>query len=142
MASAREYTAQVLAEKAGINSETIRFYEGKGLLPEPKRKANGYRHYTNEDVHLLLFIKTCKELGFTLQEISELSTLSVDEGQSCKHLHAIAQQKAQAIQSKIHQLQCMYNSLQSFAHTCSGNESVENCHLVHSLWGEEDSCHG
>lgn len=61
-----------LADRAGVNPKTIRFYEDKGLLPPPARRASGYRDYDAEDTERLIFVKTAQRLGFALAEIAEI----------------------------------------------------------------------
>ena len=67
-----------VAKQAGVNLETIRFYEREGIIPEPPRRASGYRQYAPEMVSRILFIKKAQELGFTLREASELLSLRMD----------------------------------------------------------------
>lgn len=64
-----------LAKAAGVHTETIRFYEQKGLIPEPGRSATGYRQYTDEYIGRIRFIHRAQDLGFTLKEIHELLSL-------------------------------------------------------------------
>jgi len=71
------FTVGALADKAGINLETVRYYEKIGLMPKPKRKESHYRIYDENDFARLKFIVRAKELGFTLKEISELLSLKV-----------------------------------------------------------------
>ncbi len=61
-----------LADEAGVSIDTVRFYERRGLLPEPERTPSGYRSYSDEDIWRLRFILRAKELGFTLREVAEL----------------------------------------------------------------------
>ena len=70
-----KYTVSQVASAAGINKETIRYYERRGLLPNPERNVSGYRIYSDEDLRLLHFIKSAQSLGFSLDEISELQPL-------------------------------------------------------------------
>jgi MerR family copper efflux transcriptional regulator len=60
-----------LAKQAGVNIDTIRYYERNGLIPEPLRRASGYRQYGVGDLRRLRFILRAKDLGFTLAEIGE-----------------------------------------------------------------------
>jgi DNA-binding transcriptional MerR regulator len=76
-------TTGELANWAGVNVETLRFYERKGLLPRPPRRASGYREYPLECVRLIRFIKRAQELGFSLREIRELLDLRVQPGVTC-----------------------------------------------------------
>lgn len=66
-----------LARRAGVNLQTIRFYERRGLLRKPARSASGYRDYTTNDLESLLFIQWCKKSGFTLKEAQQLGALHV-----------------------------------------------------------------
>lgn len=61
-----------LAKKAHVNIETIRYYERRGLIPEPPRSESGYRHYSQDSVIRIQFIIHAKELGFSLKDVSEL----------------------------------------------------------------------
>ena len=72
-----------LARQAEVNVETLRYYERRGLIPEPPRKESGYRQYPPDDLARIRFIKHAKELGFTLKEILDLLTLRVDPETSC-----------------------------------------------------------
>ena len=64
-----------LSKRTGIHLETIRYYEKQGVLPEPKRQANGYRSYDEESITQLIFIKNCRTLGFSLEDIKQLNAL-------------------------------------------------------------------
>ena len=77
-----ELTTGRLAERAGVGVETIRFYERKGLLEEPPRRASGYRQYPEAAVARVRFIRRAKDLGFSLREIDELLALRIDEQNS------------------------------------------------------------
>lgn len=66
------------ARRAGVNVQTVRYYERRGLLPEPERRASGYRQYTPAALERLQFIRRAQELGFTLNEIDELLQLRTD----------------------------------------------------------------
>jgi MerR family copper efflux transcriptional regulator len=71
-------TISQLAKQAGVNVETVRYYERRGLLPQPPRRASGYRQYSQDDVAYLQFIRRAQTLGFSLKEIAELLALRVD----------------------------------------------------------------
>ena len=135
-------TAGTLAEKTGLHIETVRYYEKRGLLPEPERNESGYRIYTAVSVRQLLFVKTAKGLGFTLHEIKELLDLSVRRGALCSEMHSRAESKLAVIDGKINMLIRMKNALEAFSGTCNGTHSVEDCHFVHNLWGTEGECNG
>lgn len=92
-----------LSKRTGINLETIRYYEKQGILPEPKRAANGYRQYDEDSVVQLNFVKNCRTLGFSLEDIRELNRLKFGAE---NHYHAdqmVLNQLAQ-VEEKITQL--------------------------------------
>lgn len=75
-----------LAEQAGVNPKTVRYYEGIGLLPAPGRLASGYRDYTDDDVERLRFVRTAQRLGLSLSEISEILTLRERGERPCEYV--------------------------------------------------------
>ena len=108
---AQNMTRGVLAKNSGVNAETIRYYEKIKLMPEPKRSQGGHRLY--EPIHLqrLGFIRRCREMGFSLEEIRELLSL-VDHSQvSCQQVKQIVEAHMINIRSKIEDLQRMQGTL-------------------------------
>jgi DNA-binding transcriptional MerR regulator len=110
-----------LAKKAGVNIQTIRFYEREQILREPQRTASGYRAYSDADLQRVVFIKVCQNIGFTLNEIRQLSglhdSLSKTDAGDAKPLHEIcqmAQQRLRLIDEKIEALQTMRRNLLDF----------------------------
>ena len=95
----------MLAKKAGVNVETVRFYQRRGLLMRPERPFKGIRRYTENDALRLRFIKKGQKLGFSLDEIAEL--LSLDDGMRCQEAREIALRKLKAILERIAGLQNM-----------------------------------
>jgi MerR family mercuric resistance operon transcriptional regulator len=113
-----------VASKAGVNIQTIRFYERQRLLREPTRAASGYRSYDQTDLDSLLFIKWCQPLGFTLKEVKLLLELhtaianlhSAHKSPKSKELQGIirmAEEKLANTQEKIKLLQTMVKQLRS-----------------------------
>ena len=94
-----------LAKDAGVNIETIRYYERRGLIPEPPRRKSGYRQYGSDFVLRIQFIKRAQELGFSLNEIDELLALRVDSGTACSEVKHHAEAKIADIEGKIKTLQ-------------------------------------
>ena len=111
-----------LSKRTGINLETIRYYEKQGILPEPKRQANGYRSYDEESVTQLLFIKNCRQLGFSLEDIKQLNVLKFH---TADHYHAdkLVLKQLALVEEKISQLQDIKTFLQSIAITEKHSES-------------------
>lgn len=103
-----------LSKQTGIHLETIRYYEKQGILPEPKRAANGYRQYDEESVAQLNFIKNCRTLGFSLEDIRALNQLKFGQAD---HYHADQMILAQLsrVEEKIAQLLDIKDFLQSIA---------------------------
>ena len=123
-----------VAKQAGVGIETLRFYERKGLIKEPPRKASGYRQYPTETVQQVLFIKNAKELGFTLKEIQELLTLSKSPKAKAKHVKQQAQKKLDAIKEKIDVLKHMQRSLNKLIHQCEGgNLPLDECPILNAI---------
>jgi DNA-binding transcriptional MerR regulator len=113
-----------VAAKAGVNIQTIRFYERRRLLREPARTASGYRDYNRADLESVVFIKWCQQLGFTLKEVKQLLPLhTVIAGMPAargrhksRELHSIvamAEEKLAAVNEKIRALKVMGKQLTS-----------------------------
>lgn len=99
-----------LAERAGVNVQTLRYYERRGLLAAPTRRPSGQREYAEDAVNLLRTIKAVQRLGFTLAEIQELLDLS-EHRRGWDELHQRARAKVAEIDAKIAQLQQMRQTL-------------------------------
>jgi DNA-binding transcriptional MerR regulator len=81
------------AERAGVNIQTLRYYERRRLLAEPERSESGYRAYTPDDVRVVRFIKQAQELGFTLTDVAALIRLSAGVPRSCNAVRKLAHEK-------------------------------------------------
>jgi DNA-binding transcriptional MerR regulator len=99
-----------LAERAGVNVQTLRYYERRGLLANPARRPSGQREYSEDAVRLLRTIKATQRLGFTLAEIEELLSLS-EHRRGPEELHQRAEAKVAEIDAKIAQLEQMRQTL-------------------------------
>lgn len=93
-----------LARQAGVNIQTIRFYERKGLLPVPRRKPSGYRLYAGEDLHRLRFILRAKELGFSLEEIRQILGMRAQRACPCGHVVSLGERHLRDIRQTIRRL--------------------------------------
>jgi len=122
-----------VAKMAGVNIETIRYYERRGLIPRPPRRASGYRQYSEETVKRIRFIKHAKELGFSLREIGELLSLRVDERTSCADIRRKAESKIADIDSRIANLQRMKEALRRLTSECRGEGPVSECPILEAL---------
>ncbi len=126
-----------LAKRAGVNVETLRFYERKGLLPVPPRRESGYREYPEESVQRIRFIKRAQELGFSLGEIQELLALRIQRGTTCAEVKRRAELKIQDVRQKIADLKAIERALHKLAATCSGRGPIiSGCPILENLDGE------
>ena len=103
----RHLTIGQLAKRARVHVETIRYYERHGLLPEPSRRASGYRQYSPVDVAYLRFIRRAKTLGFSLKEIKVLLGWRVEPTVGCRDVRAQAERKLSEVDAKIRVLEEM-----------------------------------
>lgn len=122
-----------LANKAGVNKETIRFYEKRGLLPDPIRTDGGYRQYSVEDLKRLVFIKNAKELGFSLSEIKELLAIADGDIYKCSDVRQIAESKLEHITSQIKQLKKLKTTLTRLVTECQRVRTIKHCPIIESL---------
>jgi MerR family mercuric resistance operon transcriptional regulator len=125
-------TAEV-AEKAGVNVQTLRYYERRGLLARPKRLDSGYRAYTPHTVDSVRFIKRAQELGFTLAEIAMLLDLSRGGPNDCDRAHHAATVKIGELNRRIASLRAMRKALERLAASCELPRKERDCPLIRSL---------
>lgn len=131
-------TTGEVAERAGVNLHTVRYYEKRGLLPEPPRSAAGYRQYTPEHVAHIRFIKRAQELGFTLEEIHALLSLRAtpESGAEVRRKTAV---KIAQIDSKIRDLRKIRQKLAELAAACDQHGAPDDCLVLHALDAAADA---
>lgn len=122
-----------LAKKAQVNVETVRYYERRGLMPQPPRRWSGYRQYAQDDVARLQFIKRAQELGFSLGDIRDLLALRIKPGAKHADIRARAQNKIEDIEQKIGTLEAMKRTLQSLTERCDECGPLSDCPILESL---------
>jgi MerR family transcriptional regulator, copper efflux regulator len=122
-----------LAKAAGVHIETIRYYERKGLIPSPERRASGYRQFPEETVHRIRFIRRAKDLGFSLAEIGELLALRLDPDSSCHSIKERAEEKIAGIEEKIEALERMRQVLSDLTAACDGKGTVRHCEILKAM---------
>ena len=124
-----------LSKRTETNNETLRFYESKGLLDEPRRSDAGYRLYTEEAVSKVNFIVRAKRMGFSLKEVAELLSLRVDrESSTCGEVKIMAEQKLVDIDKKLEELNLMKTALEQITEACcGGEESAVHCTILNAL---------
>lgn len=118
---------------AGIDRETVRYYEQQGLLPGTTRTASGYRKYSSGALRRLEFIHEAKGLGFTLAEIRELLELSSYRERDCYKVLIKAQRKQEEVRQKIRNLHALYEALDRLTTACSGRCRIDECPILAAL---------
>ena len=126
-----------VAKLAGVNVETVRFYERKGLIERPPAKESGYRLYPESVVGRISFIKRAKELGFSLKEIQELLRLRVEPGARCSDVRARATEKIADVDRRIEELLRIKSALEKLAASCRGRGLSSECPILEALDKEE-----
>ncbi|NOY53925.1 MAG: heavy metal-responsive transcriptional regulator [Deltaproteobacteria bacterium] len=125
------------ARGAGVSTDTIRYYERLGLLPDAGRLESGCRVFPGDVVRTIRFIKRAQRLGFSLDEIRELLAFR-EEGASCREVRAAALHKMGIIERKIADLSAIRNALKKLISSCeAGNGAV--CPILEALEKEEES---
>ena len=123
------------AERSGLPAKTIRYYEDIRLL-KPARGDNGYRDYSDEDVHRLRFLQRARSLGFSVEECRQLLSLYGDRARSSADVKAIAEAKLTEIDRKIAELAGLRKTLEHLVHSCHGDERPD-CPILDELAGAE-----
>ncbi len=125
-----------LARQAGINLETVRYYERVGLLPPAPRSASGYRLFPADAKRRLRIIRRAQELGFSLKEIRELLALRVSPRTTSAEIRKRAEKKIADIEGKIRSLESMSKTLRRLTKSCAGCGPASECPILESLDGE------
>ncbi|MDC7709047.1 Hg(II)-responsive transcriptional regulator [Vogesella sp. LYT16W] len=120
-----------LAEAAGVNIETIRYYQRRGLLDEPPKPLGGHRRYAPEQVKRVRFIKRAQALGFTLDEVGALLTL--DAACACGETRALAVRKLGLIERKMTDLAAMRQVLGGLVQQCDAGDGHTTCPIIDVL---------
>jgi Cu(I)-responsive transcriptional regulator len=129
-----------VAGMTGISAKMVRHYESLALLPPITRTDNGYRQYSEADVHTLRFIKRSRDLGFSMAEIAELVALWQNRSRASASVKRIAQQHVDELALRIEAMQAMQRSLLKLLHHCHGDERPE-CPILDDLARQQhDTC--
>lgn len=120
------------AAASGVTAKMIRYYESVGLIPESRRTESGYRIYSDNDVHVLRFVKRARTLGFPLEQVKDLLSLWQDPGRASADVKAIAEQHVAALEQRIRELSEMRDTLVHLAHACAGDQRPD-CPILQGL---------
>ncbi len=135
LATARKagyYNIGQAAEASGVSAKMIRHYESIGLMPAADRTFANYRIYSENDVHLLRFIKRARGLGFSMKQIENLLALWQDRSRASSEVKALALAHVDALDQKIAEMVGMRDTLKTLAENCHGN-AMPACPILEDL---------
>lgn len=124
-------TISRLAGAAGVNVETVRFYQRSKLIDEPARPYTGYRTYGSDDVRRIRFIKRAQLLGFTLDEIKNL--LALEGSRACADTRDLAAHKLALVEAKLADLHIIQSALVEMLERCNTGDSTAGCPIIQAL---------
>lgn len=124
-------TIGAFAKAAGVNVETIRFYQRKGLLPEPDRPYGSLRRYGQADVARVKFVKSAQRLGFSLDEIGQL--LKLEDGTHCSEAAELAALRLAEVRARLADLTRMEAALSKLVGECNAHLGNASCPLIAAL---------
>lgn len=124
-------TIGAFALAAGVNVETIRFYQRKGLLPEPDRPYGSIRRYGESDVARVKFVKSAKGMGFSLEEVAGL--LKLEDGTHCDEARVLAEQKLKDVREKLGDLRRIESALARLVDDCCESHGTISCPMIAAL---------
>ena len=123
-----ELTIGRIAASAGVNVETVRYYQRRRLIEEPRKIFGKYRHYPQATIQRIRFIKKAQELGFTLKDIAEL--LALDSETACATIRGVAAQKVRSIGNEISRLKTMHSTLSRLVRECDKRQRMGSCPII------------
>jgi len=133
-----QMTIGELARKAGCGIETIRYYERENLLPKPGRTSGNFRLYRREHAELLSFIRHCRSLDMTLNEIRILLKFRSAAYENCGEVNALLETHIGHVKKRIAELQNLERQLKTLREKCSSVRSAEHCGILQGLGGPAD----
>jgi MerR family Zn(II)-responsive transcriptional regulator of zntA len=124
-----------LAKRSGLPIDTLRYYEKQGLIPEPPRKASGYRDYPVITLQYLHLIHSAKSVGFSLKECQNLLAIFISRDKyTCAEVKTLADQKLQDLETQMQKITLMHNTLKSISNACCGGaEAATYCSILNKL---------
>jgi len=128
------------AQRSGLPAKTIRYYEDSKLIRPALRAANGYRDYSDADVHKLRFVRHARELGFTVQQCAELLSLYDDKQRHASDVKAIAAKHLHEIDAKLADLTRLKVTLSHLVSCCAGDERPD-CPILEGLAADQTPGH-
>lgn len=131
------FTIRKLADAAGVGVEAVRYYQRGGLLAAPNRVDGGFRQYSEDDVRRLRFIKRAQALGYSLEDVAELMSLSSTRDRL--RVREITRERVAEIRERMADLQSMASALENLADCCAQAPEGSACSIIAALTGNQDS---
>lgn len=131
-----------LAKRAGCTVETVRYYEREGLLPEPTRTSANYRVYGASQLEALSFIRNCRMLEMSLDEIRALLRIKRDPGQDCDGVNAILDEHIAHVTERVSRLEALKGQLVALRGRCGEVSAVSRCAILNELSEPLEVCPG
>ncbi|MEQ8694797.1 MAG: MerR family transcriptional regulator [Gammaproteobacteria bacterium] len=128
------YPIGAAAQRSGVNIETIRYYEREGVVPSPDRSEAGRRMYDDQGIARLRFVKRCRELGFSIQDVKTLLALSTMTEPPCHDVKAIGERHILQVESKIYDLEKLLIALRGLIRQCDSGR--ERCPAIQKLFSD------
>ena len=128
-----------VAREAGVNVQTLRYYERRGLLRAPERSEGDHRQYPPDTVRLIRFIKRAQDLGFTLKEVEELIALRQTRGRDRANVRRLATAKLADVDEKVARLRAIRKAVAALVETCACTGQALECPIIESLDDEAPS---
>lgn len=120
-----------ISRASGVHVETVRYYQGLGIVRTPPRPQSGFRRYDAQDIARLRFIKRAQHLGFTLDEVKAL--LQLEDGRNCRETRLLAEHKLSEIENKVADLERMRSALQGLIGACTSGKRPRSCPIIATL---------
>lgn len=122
-----------LSTAAGVDVETIRYYEKVGLMPAPERGANGYRAYSSRHLAQLTFIRHCRALDIGLADIRRLLAFSSHPDDSCGDINQLIDEQLERVRTRLESLHALERQLQELRSCCTGTRPIQGCGILNEL---------
>lgn len=122
-----------IAKLAGVNIQTLRYYERRNILKPSSKKVSGFRLYSEDAVKTIKFIKHAQELGFKLDEIKELINLRAPSIGRCERVQKRANEKLTDVKEKIKLLKNIERTLKKLITDCKNNKTSSNCPIIEGM---------
>ncbi|MBL4642844.1 MAG: helix-turn-helix domain-containing protein [Flavobacteriaceae bacterium] len=129
----RGYAIGEMSRQTGVNIETIRYYERIGIIPKPDRTEGGNRQYNHDELKRLSFVRRCRELGFSLNEIRALLEMADRDDFTCNEVHDMTASHLINVKKKLNDLKRLERVLKGMVAECSKGD-VPDCPIIDTLF--------